>query len=86
MKLYVKLAPGGIAHWFTPEGPSIVLVPCCLLVVSKSIPHGRFGMWLLLSVEVNPNSLISKRIDDIYNNGISKIRHNRWSRPCTVNA
>jgi hypothetical protein len=34
MKLYVKLPPGGIEHWLTPEGPSIVLVPCCLLTVS----------------------------------------------------
>ena len=27
VKLYVKDAPGGIPHWLTPDGPSIVFVP-----------------------------------------------------------
>lgn len=27
VKLYVKVAPGGMGHWLTPDGPSIVFVP-----------------------------------------------------------
>jgi hypothetical protein len=34
VNLYVNVPPGGIKHWLTPVGPSIVLVPCCLLLVN----------------------------------------------------
>jgi hypothetical protein len=43
-------------------------------------------MWLRLSVKVNSGSLISKQIDNVYDNSIPEICLNRWAWPLAVNA